>query len=61
MTDFKCKILIPFLMIFFLLCCNYYYGGSSHIGHKVIKDLVIHDVVKFCCLEKNKRENALIY
>lgn len=27
---------------------------------KVIKDLVIHDSVKFFCLEKNKRENALI-
>lgn len=36
-------------------------GGSPNIGCKVIKDSVIHDTIKFCYLEKNKRKTALTY
>lgn len=35
-------------------------GNPCHTGYKVIKDLLIYDIIKFCCLQKNKRKTTLI-
>lgn len=62
MTDFKCHFfLIPLLMVSSFYVVIFSMGGSPNIGCKVIKDSVIHDTIKFCYLEKNKRKTALTY